>query len=143
MNAYRTNEFKVDELISAEEIRKQFMSDKLFVDMVTKLMEKIKSTASKGFYDCVFVDVCDLYKLDSDQPNKLLSKQEEYLAAKLIKKKFQDLGYNVRVRKEGSSISRPDIRISWKPKFSYWFKDWLKENIVKFWCFLIVPFTER
>lgn len=129
MNTYRTNMIitKNDALISAEDLRKRSteitVSNELFEEMLNKLMSKIQSTASKGLYESVFVDIDNLYDWELSEINTRLSKQEEYNVAKLLERKFKNLGYTVRVRKEGSSCLRPDIMVSWKPKFSYWFKE--------------------
>lgn len=148
MNTYRTNAIVTtnDRLISAEELRKRssevIVSNELFEEMLSELMIKIQSTANKGLYESVFVDIDDLYEWKSDGTglplkSTRLSKQEEYHAAKLLGRKFKNLGYTVRIRKEGSSSSRPDIMISWKPKFSYW----LKEICLSTIRFVLSPFV--
>jgi len=144
MNTYRTNAIVTtnDRLISAEELRKRssevIVSNELFEEMLSELMIKIQSTANKGLYESVFVDIDDLYswKATSESTTRL-TKQEEFSVAKLIKKQFTNLGYTVRIRKDGSSVGRPDIMISWKPKFSYW----LKEICLSTIRFVLSPFV--
>lgn len=148
---YRTNMIitKSDTLISAEDLRKQSseisVSNELFEKMLSKLMSKIQSAASKGLYSSVLVDVDDLYEYEwkSDEnghspKSTMLSKQEEFQAAKLLARRFKNLGYTVSVRKEGSSCGRPNIMISWEPKWSYWLKEFMLSALrFVFTCFLI------
>lgn len=127
MNTYRTNMIITkNALISAEDLRKRStVSNELFEEMLNKLMNKIQSTANMGFHESVFVDIDKLYDWERSEINTRLSKQEEYNVAKILRRKFKNLGYTVRIRKEGSSSSRPDIMVSWKPKFSYWLKEFM------------------
>ena len=150
MNTYRTNAIvtKNDALISAEDLRKRSseitVSNELFEEMLSKLMSKIQSTAGKGLYESVFVDIDNLYDWKvTSEINTRLSKQEEFHAAKLLGRKFKNLGYTVRVRKDGSSSNRPDIMVSWKPKFSYWLKEFMhgaSEFVIACCVYILRPF---